>query len=339
MSSPQIRGRFAPSPSGEMHLGNAWAALLAWLQVRQAGGTMILRMEDLDPDRSRSEYSEAIMRDLHWLGLDWDEGPDVGGPYGPYRQSERESLYREAINTLQAASFVYPCFCSRAEIRSTTTAPHGDALQVEYPGICRSIPQDDSDALAAQKRHSLRFRLTDEETCFQDGCFGSVTLNPLRELGDFVLRRSDGIHAYQLAVVVDDAAMNITYVLRGADLLISTARQLSLYRVFGYIPPEFTHVPLLFGLDGHRLSKRHGDISLRFLRDEGVSSQEIIGLLAHWAGMLTIPEKVHARELIGMFDPKRLDKDCIVVDPLNILRGRKCYSKLTITGTGEGLRD
>ncbi len=307
----KIRGRFAPSPSGEMHLGNAWTALLAWLQVRSQGGDIVLRVEDLDPDRSRPEYTEQIMRDLAWLGLDWDEGPDVGGPYRPYRQDERRGLYAAALDTLTERGLVYPCYCTRAEIRAAASAPHPGEDEGAYPGTCRP---ENGRTPPPGRQPALRLVVPDETIAFTDGVRVRVAQNLAHACGDFVVRRADGVHAYQLAVVVDDAAMGITHVLRGDDLLASTPRQLYLYRLLGLTPPAFAHVPLLCSPDGHRLSKRQRGLSLAALRARGVAAEDITGFLAHRARLIPAPEPVKPRDLLAAFSLAKLPTEPVIVE-------------------------
>lgn len=301
-----LRGRFAPSPTGPMHLGNAWTALLAWLQVRAAGGTMVLRMEDLDPDRSRPAYAAALQEDLCWLGLDWDEGPDVGGAYGPYCQSVRAEFYREAFEGLASAGLTYPCYCTRAGLAAA--APHASDGEQRYPGTCRS-----GNAVRPDRKPAMRLLVPAGSISYTDLLYGEVTQNIEQTVGDFVLRRSDGVYAYQLAVVVDDAAMQITHVLRGNDLIASTPRQLLLYRLLGLNQPVFTHVSLLLGQDGSRLSKRHGDLSLAALRNDGVRPEKIVGYLAYKAGLIPRYCTAAAKELISCFDISRLVKEPVVI--------------------------
>jgi len=304
----KVRGRFAPSPTGEMHLGNAWTALLAWLQVRSVGGTMVLRVEDLDPDRSRPEYTAALIEDLKWLGLNWDEGPDVGGPYKPYCQDERRSLYTQALDKLTALGYIYPCYCTKAELAAS--APHvGDNAHI-YPGTCRSGAAKD----CRNRRPSLRLKVPSGKLIFKDGVFGFIEQDVLASTGDFVLRRSDGVHAYQLAVVVDDAAMEITHVLRGDDLLDSTPRQILLYHLLGLTPPNFAHVPLLYGNDGHRLSKRQRALSIAALRRSGVTADSVIGYLAWKAGLIDEYMPTTAASVVGCFDLKKLTVGRIVAE-------------------------
>ena len=291
-----------------MHLGNAWTALLAWLQVRAEKGVMVLRIEDLDPERSKAVHIEALKDDLTWLGLDWDEGEEAGGSYGPYRQSERRPLYQAALEKLTAQGLVYECVCTRAQLAAS--APHQSDGERVYNGACRDLAKDGGE----KKRSSLRLRVPEENLSFVDELQGTVRQELAREVGDFVLRRADGVHAYQLAVVVDDAAMKISHVLRGDDLLSSTPRQLLLYRLLGLEAPQFSHVPLLLGADGHRLSKRHQDLSLAALRRGGAKPETILGWLGWKAGLLPVCEPVRAEELIASFSLKCLPRRPVVVE-------------------------
>ncbi len=306
-----IRGRFAPSPTGRLHLGNARTALLAWLHARSAGGRFVLRVEDLDFGRVRPGYMEAQLDDLRWLGLDWDEGPDVGGPFAPYVQSERQAAYDAALERLDGAGLLYPCFCSRREIVVAASAPHGPADEgPRYPGTCRDRPRDPG----AGERIALRFRVPPGPEGFHDLLQGDVEFDPAEEAGDFVVRRKDGVAAYQLAVVVDDDAMGITHVVRGADLLSSTARQLLLYRALELSAPAFLHVPLLLGPDGERLAKRHGAVSLAELREAGVPPVRVAGWLASTCGLVEPGEEAEARALVPRFAVERLPRDPTRVD-------------------------
>lgn len=305
--SKKMRGRFAPSPTGDMHLGNAWTALLAWLQVRAQGGNLVLRMEDLDPDRSLSKYVQGLKVDLRWLGLDWDEGGGLDGAFGPYEQDVRRDLYEEALQRLRQQELIYPCYCTRAELAAS--APHGEDGERIYQGTCAGGVAGNKLA----RKPSLRLRVPDEEIVFEDGVYGVVRQNLRQECGDFVVRRSDGVHAYQLAVVVDDALMDITHVLRGADLLSSTPRQLYLYRLLGYEAPAFSHVPLLVDENGVRLSKRHGALAVAALRERGVRAEQIIGLLAWLAGLLPSLEEAKPQEVVGLFDLKKIPRQDIIV--------------------------
>jgi glutamyl-tRNA synthetase len=295
-----VRGRYAPSPTGMTHLGNASTALLAWLSVRAQRGVYVMRMEDLDRPRVVSGSAEGILHDLRWLGLDWDEGPDIGGPYAPYSQSERRERYEAAFERLRADGRVYPCFCSRRDIQSAVSAPQVPGDEARYPGTCRDrSPSEIARRFASAGAPAWRFRVDSADILpFTDRVHGPYEAAP-GSIGDFVVRRADGVPAYQLAVVVDDIAMNVSEVVRGEDLLASTARQLLLYRAFGAPPPTFAHVPLLLGDDGVRLSKRHHGVTLRELRSAGEPAEAIVGRLAHRHGLRDTAAPIAARELLG----------------------------------------
>ena len=306
-----IRGRFAPSPSGRMHLGNLFTALVAWLSVRSAGGTLVLRMEDLDPDRCRPEYAVTLAEDLRWLGLDWDEGYGMGGPHGSYLQSEREEYYAACFRRLEEGGLVYPCFCTRAE-RLAASAPHRADGRAVYGGRCRTLTEEERHTLSATRRPAWRLRVPEERVSFVDGHMGHYEEDLARDCGDFIIRRSDGVYAYQLAVAADDGAMEISQVVRGMDLLDSTPRQLLLYRLLGLRPPQFFHVPLLLAEDGRRLSKRDQDMDMGALRAR-YRPEEILGKLACLAGLLEQYEPVSARELVGTFFWDKIPKTDIIV--------------------------
>jgi glutamyl-tRNA synthetase len=313
-----MRSRFAPSPTGDLHLGNARTALLAWLQLRQAGGAFVLRVEDLDFGRTRAGIMERQLADLRWLGLDWDEGPDVGGPFGPYLQSARQERYARALDRLAERGVLYPCYCSRREIAAAASAPHeADEEGPVYPGTCRALGAEErASREAARGIPALRFRAPPGEVRFDDLCQGPRTFHPADEIGDFVVRRRDGVAAYQLAVTVDDAAMGITHVLRGADLLTSTARQLLLYDALGLQPPVWTHVPLLLGPDGARLAKRHGAVTLCELRERGVAARSVVGWLASTCGLAEAGEALEPAELVDRFSLSRIPRDPQRLPPL-----------------------
>ena len=268
-----LTGRFAPSPSGRMHLGNVFSALLAWLSVRNQGGRMLLRIEDLDPDRCRPEYAETLKRDLDWLGLDWDAEQTP--------QSRRTEAYRAEFDKLAALGLVYPCYCSRAELHAAS-APHASDGTVVYAGTCRDLTPEQR--AVKTRAPAWRVRVPDERITVHDGLQGLWQEDLARDCGDFIIRRSDGVYAYQLAVVADDGAMGVTQVVRGRDLLSSPPRQILLYRLLGYPVPEFGHAPLLLASDGRRLSKRDGDLGLASLR-ERYTPEEIVGKLAYLAGL------------------------------------------------------
>ena len=297
-----VRGRYAPSPTGDLHLGNLRTALLAWLFARCAGGQFVLRVEDLDRPRVRQGATQRMLDDLRWLGIDWDEGPDVGGPYAPYVQSERQSLYVAAMQRLQAAGLLYPCYCSRAEIARAASAPHEDEGP-RYPGTCRHLSDQQRRKLeAAGRRPSLRFRVDDERVVtFHDLLVGQQQQHVQKVVGDFIVRRADGIFAYQFAVVIDDALMHITQVVRGADLLTSTARQILLYEALGFPVPVFAHVPLVLDSEGKRLSKRLQSEGLEPLRATGATAARVVGQLAAGCGLVEEGTRLSALELKQRF--------------------------------------
>ena len=308
--SPVV-GRFAPSPSGRLHLGNLACSLLAWLSARHAGGRIVLRIEDLDAERCPRKYADLLEEDLAWLGLVWDEGGSRGGPHGPYYQSECAEIYTRAYQMLEAQGLVYPCFCSRAQLHAAS-APHTSDGNVVYPGTCRDL----TPAQIAEKRRvkapAYRLRVPDEVITFRDGCMGLHSENLLWDCGDFYLRRADGVFAYQLAVVVDDALMGVDEVVRGSDLLSSTPRQLWLYRELGLTAPKFYHLPLLLAPDGRRLSKRDGDQSLENLREK-YTAGEIIGKLAFACNLQPKPTPTTPQELARTFDWARVPKSDILL--------------------------
>ena len=283
LAANPVRGRYAPSPTGDLHLGNLRTALLAWLYARCAGGQLVLRIEDLDLPRVRAQSSARMLSDLRWLGLDWDEGPDCGGPYAPYVQSQRIALYEHYLQRLQDTGLIYPCYCSRAEIAHVASAPQQGADEgPRYPGTCRHLTQSQRLQHEANgRRPSLRFRVDDQRiVTFTDLIAGPITQHVQQAVGDFIVRRSDGIFAYQFAVVVDDALMHINQVVRGADLLSSTARQILLYEALGFTVPTFAHVPLLLDEQGKRLAKRDQAAGLEPLRAAGATPEQLVGQLA-----------------------------------------------------------
>jgi glutamyl-tRNA synthetase len=306
--APPPRGRFAPSPTGELHLGNAFAALAAWLSVRARGGAMLMRIEDLDRPRVRPGAARVILRDLEWLGLDWDEGPDRGGPHGPYLQSERAPLYDSAFRKIVESGRAYRCFCSRRDIAAAASAPQAPGDEIRYPGTCRRLSRGEvATRLEQGLKAAWRFRVEpDDRAGFVDLVRGPWGNGGASLPGDFVIRRADGLSAYQHAVVVDDAAMAVSEVVRGDDLLASTQRQVLLYRVLGLQPPAFGHVPLLLGADGERLCKRHAGTSVREMRESGRSPEEVIGMLAHWLGIRPAPVPARASELVEGFSLSRV---------------------------------
>lgn len=293
-----MRTRFAPSPTGDLHVGGAWTALASWAVARATGGATVLRVEDIDTPRVVVGSSERIAEDLAWLGLDADEGPPPFlpheiGEHAPYTQSRRSEIYLRALEHLEREGLVYRCDCSRAEIARAASAPHAGE-ELVYPGTCRDLPQD----RAFKRPPALRLRVPPaERVTFDDLCRGPVEERVAAAAGDFVLRRADGIFAYQLAVAIDDAAMKIDVVVRADDLLASTARQLLLARLLGYArTPRYAHVPLVVAADGARLAKRAAGATVRDLRARGFAPDSVLGTLAHGLG-LTSPLAPDLRSL------------------------------------------
>lgn len=296
-------GRFAPSPSGRMHLGNVFSALLAWLSAKGSGGEVLLRIEDLDPARSRTEYAETIMEDFRWLGLYWDCRSE--------NQSLRKAAYEEAIECLRRKVLIYPCYCTRDQLHAAS-APHASDGRVIYPGTCRGLNERQRSQM--KKIPSLRLQVPEETISFQDGLQGEISMKLSSDWGDFIIRRADGVAAYQLAVVVDDSAAGVTQVVRGRDLLTSTPAQLYLYRLLEQRPPRFYHVPMLLAPDGRRLSKRDRDLDLGVLR-KCWSAEKLLGLLAFHCGLISRWEPVSAAELAKEFSWEKITRTDIVLDP------------------------
>ena len=298
-------GRYAPSPSGRMHLGNLMCCLLAWLSAKSKGGQVLLRIEDLDTMRCPRVYADAIMDDLAWLGLAAD------GPTPTVYQSERSEIYQQYYDILLKKGLVYPCFCSRSQLHAAS-APHRSDGQVVYAGTCRGLSDTEIARRSLTRAPAFRVQVPDEEIAFTDGHLGRYAENLARDCGDFYLRRADGVFAYQLAVVVDDALMGVTEVVRGSDLLSSTPRQLWLYRELGLTAPQFYHLPLLLAPDGRRLSKRDGDQSLENLRAR-YTPQEIIGKLAYVCGLQDTPAPAAPQELVPGFSWDKVPKQDILL--------------------------
>lgn len=292
-----------------MHLGNVFSALLSWLSARSQGGEWLLRIEDIDPQRSRREYADMIMDDLRWLGLAWDEGP--------YYQSERGEIYERYLKVLADKGLTYPCYCTRADILATQ-APHESDGRVVYKGTCRNLPPGSRSGAAA-----IRMRVPDEGEgviTFTDGHYGTQTTDITRECGDFIVRRKDGAWAYQLAVVVDDALMGVTEVVRGQDLLLSSPQQIYLAGQLGFTPPSFTHLPLLCNAAGQRLSKRDKSMDMGVLRSRH-TPEEIIGLLAHAAGLTPDASPVPAEALLPVFSWDKVGREKVYVSEELIVKG------------------
>ncbi|MGA1203746.1 MAG: tRNA glutamyl-Q(34) synthetase GluQRS [Planctomycetota bacterium] len=315
-SSPQppprpLVGRLAPSPTGVLHLGNVRSFLLAWLSIRSRGGTLLLRIEDIDGPRIRPEWIDRTIEDLQWLGLDWDGEPLL--------QSSRREAHEAAARHLLEGGEAYPCICTRREVEEAASAPHeplaggGPLLASDgllYPGTCRGLHPDLEAARRASGREpALRFRVRDGAVPFTDLFLGE---QPGLIAGDFVIRKRDGGAAYQLAVVVDDAAQGVTEVLRADDLLPSTPRQLLLHQALGLTPPAYAHVPLVVGVDGRRLAKRHGDTSVAHFRREGISAPRLIGWVASTCGLAPSDAEASPSDLLRDFDLARLPRDPVV---------------------------
>lgn len=303
-------GRFAPTPSGYLHLGNLFCSLIAWLAAKSRGGEMILRNEDLDVERSRKEYALQAQRDLDALGLFWDQGGDKGGPHSPYDQSQRFPFYRSQLEKLEAQGRVYPCFCSRAQLHAAS-APHASDGELLYNGACRDLTPEQVAEKSRARSPALRLRVPEETIAFTDLHYGPQAQHLPTGCGDFILRRSDGVYAYQLAVVADDGAMGVIQVVRGRDLLSSTPRQILLYRLLGYPVPEFGHTPLLLAGDGRRLSKRDGDQSLSGILSRGYSPRDVVGGLAYLGGLLPEPAPAWPEELLPLFSWEKLPREDI----------------------------
>lgn len=295
-------GRFAPSPSGRMHLGNLATALVAWLSVRKQNGRMLLRIEELDPARSKHVFAAQIMDDLAWLGLDWD--------VGPVYQSDRADAYREALAALEKTGRVYPCFCTRAELHASD-APHADGI-FRYPGTCRDLSPSERAERGRVRAPALRLSVGPGVFRFHDRFCGDTEIDVARTFGDFLIRRSDGVFAYQLAVTVDDAQMGVTEVLRGRDLLSSTGCQLLLYETLGYAPPSFGHLPLLVNRAGARLSKRDLSLDMGALRAR-FRPETLLGALGALLGLLERPAPVTLAELLDRFPSPALSRETVTV--------------------------
>ena len=298
-------GRFAPSPSGRMHLGNIYTALAAWLCAKSAGGKYLLRIEDLDPVRCPRANADQILADLEWLGITWDN-PEV-----PY-QSERTAIYETFFQKLTEMHLIYPCFCSRAQLH-VADAPHASDGRVVYAGTCRRLTAEEIREKAKQRRPASRLILPDADISFVDGCYGPQSFNLARDWGDIIIRRSDGVFAYQLAVTIDDGLMGVTQVVRGWDLLSSSAPQIYLFQTLGFAPPGYLHLPMLITQDGARLAKRDRAADMGFLREKLAGPEPLIGYIAWLLGQISKPEPVTAEELLPLFDQKKIPGHDIVI--------------------------
>lgn len=303
-------GRFAPSPTGRMHLGNVFSALLSWLSAKSKGGEWLLRIEDIDPGRSRQEYADMMMHDLEWLGLEWDGTPVY--------QSQRSGIYEQYFNLLQRKGLTYPCYCTRTDILATQ-APHESDGRVVYKGTCRpkhpNVSISSNQPLNHQTTQPAATRLIvpDRNISFTDGHYGTHSVNLAQQVGDFIIRRKDGAWAYQLAVVVDDALMGVTEVVRGRDLLLSVAQQMYLSEVLELPSAQFIHLPLLCNADMQRLSKRDKSLDMGCLRMK-YAAEDIIGILAHLAGLQSSPTPITAENLIPLFSWNKVPCKDIVLN-------------------------
>ena len=306
-----MTGRFAPSPTGAQHLGNARTYLLAYWSARSSGSRLVLRIEDIDSPRVKPWAVQQAIDDLRWLGIDWDEGPDVGGSHGPYLQTQRVELYRDALTQLIQSNRVFPCTCTRKDIAEAGSAPHFDHEPAVYPGTCAGWQA--GDAIPESGTFSWRFRAGTEELEFDDIVLGKHRCVPATALGAFPITQKNGQPSYQLAVVVDDGAMGVTEVVRGNDLIASTFRQIELFQSLDLPIPKFAHVPLVLGADGQRLAKRHGDTRLSQYREQGFCADEIVTWAARTTGMYDSEEPVTAKAMIGHFDWSQLEPEDVVL--------------------------
>ncbi len=316
-------GRLAPSPTGGLHLGHARTFLVAWLAARSANGRIILRIEDLDAGRVRPGALEGAMADLRWLGLDWDEGPDIGGPSGPYIQSERMNPYQVTLERLKSLELVYPCTCTRADIERASAAPHPEDEGPTYPGTCADRSVGDARELG-DRTFAWRFRVPPDELCWFDSFLGEEQVSSPRRLGgDFVVARSGAGPSYQLAVVHDDATMGVNQVIRGDDLIPSTPRQILLYKALGWRQPVFGHIPLAVGPDGRRLAKRDGSLKLATLRESGVNPARLVGWVARSCGWSDRIEEIPPQEWVERYELAKIPRSPWVITPdsLDELRG------------------
>ncbi len=320
-----VRGRLAPSPTGALHLGNARTFLVAWLSARSRSGRVILRVEDLDHPKVKPEAAAQALDDLRWLGLDWDEGPDCGGPHAPYIQTERTVHYAAALTRLETEGLVYPCVCRRRDVEAGQSAPQAGEDGLHYDGTCRGRYANYVAAQAALPPSRLpawRFRAPAEAVDFIDGFCGPQSQRVDAAVGDFVIARHPQGAGYMLAVVVDDAAMGVTDVVRGDYLLPATHRQVLLYRVLGLKPPSFIHIPLVVSRDGRRLAKRHGDTRVAALREAGCPADQVVGLLAWWCGWAAWGERLMPADLLARFDLAQMPRTpAVLTDAVKRLLG------------------
>ncbi len=307
-------GRLAPSPTGAQHLGNARTYLLAYWSARSSGSRIVLRIEDVDSPRVKPWATQQAIDDLRWLGIDWDEGPDIGGPNAPYIQTLRMDRYRDALARLIDANQVFPCICTRKDILEAGSAPHFEHEGPIYPGTCADW--NIGDPIPQQGTYCWRFRAADRTIEFDDLLLGRQQCVPAIDLGAFPVTQKNGDPSYQLAVAVDDAEMGITEVVRGDDLVASTFRQIELHAAFANPLPSYAHVPLVRGADGRRLAKRHGDTRLSHFRETGVHGEQVVAWAANSAGLVASRSAISAAEVIGAFSWAKVSRQGVTVDPL-----------------------
>ncbi len=311
----KARVRFAPSPTGDLHVGNARTALFNWMFARHEGGCFILRIEDTDESRSDSAYQTSLLEDLKWLGLDWDEGPDIGGDYGPYRQSERLDLYAAHLKKLMDADLVYPCYCTEEELEEERQTLILAKRMPRYLGKCRNLSEKEREALAASGRKpSYRFKVPRTTIEFHDLIRGPMRFEG-EAMGDFIIVRSNGMPAYNFAVVIDDHLMAISHVIRGEDHLSNTALQILLYRAFGFEEPVFAHHCLILGKDHAKLGKRHGSVSVGEFRRQGFLPESLLNYLGLLGSSFAGGREILSRdEMIGAFSLSRASRSGAVFD-------------------------
>ena len=306
-----VKGRFAPTPSGNMHIGNVLCYLLVWLSARSQGGGVVLRFEDTDLLRMRPGAVEQTFSDLAWLGLDWDEGPAADERGGEYFQSCRTEIYDRYFDALRERGMVYPCFCSRKDVR-LASAPHEEDRAAVYPGSCRDLTEAEIAERRKRRPPAWRLRLEDVTVSFRDRIRGESSCRILREYGDFPIRRADVVYCYQFTAALDDALMGVNEVLRSRDLISSSPWQVYIRQLFGFEPPVFVHIPLLLDPEGQRMAKRDFSLSLREVRRH-YSPEEVVGALGFLAGLQDEPRPRAAAELIGLYAPEKLPREDIVL--------------------------
>lgn len=314
MNNNEIKGRFAPTPSGGLHLGNLFSTLLAWLHAKAQGGRIVLRIEDLDTIRCPKENASKLAKDLEWLGLVWDEGAFCSEASESYFQSNRSEVYKHYFDILRQQKHIYPCFCSRNELH-TVNAPHLSDGRFIYAGTCYNLTQEQIELRQQTRKPAYRLHVPNEKISFEDANYGPQSFNLALDNGDFIVRRSDGVYAYQLAVAIDDALMGVTEVVRGQDLLSSAPLQIYIQRILSFMSPSYLHVPLLIAPDGRRLAKRDHDMDIALLRKKYASPEPIIGYLAFLAGQLKKPEPLTAKELLHIFDSQKIPISNIIIPP------------------------